>query len=512
MSVITMRRGGNIIELSLNGGPLPPDIEQSFKNQLRYTHLYTLRGIDAYDHLGNYRPTRAEIKELYHIDRKGRFNASIGWQYRLRRELERSGYSVEVVDVDPPHPRPNRYEVIWDRIFERMDLRVKQDEILAAMEQYDHGLIDVPAGVGKTFLIGAYALAHPYARIHVITEGLDILNRIYRHLVKFIPNVGMVGGGKRRFGSHVTVISADSLHVVGEGFDDPSSPRAADVVFFDEVHKAGAPTILEQIRRYRRCKMYGLSASIGDRFDGADFQLEGIFGEVIFSMTYQEAEALGLVSPIRVEWVNMDFECPELLKNKKGAQMEKWLIWRNEERNRRFAQKMQEFDDDTQCLILVATVTHAVALKQFLPEYKLCYDQCKEYDLFVRRGLLDPRDEPPMTPARREQMRVQFEEGVLKKVIATDVWSTGVDFSALSVLGRLDGRDSRIMDTQAPCRANRIHEGKAYATVVDCMDYFHPTLQRRSNNRRRHYIKQGWTQVGLSTRRVGVKQAKQNGV
>ena len=125
---------------------------------------------------------------------------------------------------------------------------------------------------------------------------------------------------------------------------------------------------------------------------------------------------------------------------------------------------------------------------------------------------IDPDDEPPMTPARREQMRQQFEEGTLKKVIATDVWSTGVDFAALPVLGRADGRDSRILDTQVPCRANRIHDGKEYATLIDCMDLFHGTLHRRSSTRKRAYIGKGWTQAGLGTRRVGVKNAKINGV
>jgi superfamily II DNA or RNA helicase len=507
-----MRRGGNLVEFSLDGGPLPPDLEAQFKRELTYTHLHALRGADAYDHLGNYRATRAEIKTLYKIsETTGRFNASIGWQYRLKRNCERAGHTVQTFDVGPAHPRPNRYEVNWDRLFEKMDLRAKQDQILAAMEEIDHGLLDVPAGVGKTFLIASHALAHPNARYHIVTDGIDILNRIYRHLVKFIPNVGRVGGGKREFG-RVTVISVDSLQVVGEGFDDFHSPNSPDYVIFDEVHKAAAPQTILQLGRYQHCKMYGLSANVGDRFDGADSQLEGIFGETIFQMSYQEAEALGLVLPINVEWIKLDYETPEELKEARGTQLDKFGVWRNEERNRLFAQKIQEFDPDVQVLVMVATVDHAVHLKQFLPEFQLCYDQCKQYDVYVRNGLLDPANEPLMTPVRREQMRQAFEAGTLKKVIATDVWSTGVDFVNLSVLARLDARDSRIMDTQVPCRANRILDGKEYATLIDCMDYWHPTLQRRSNNRKRAYISKGWKQIGLGTRRIGTQAARQNRV
>lgn len=507
-----MRYGGNIVEVSLNGGALPPDVEQRFKNELQYTHLISLRGPDAYDRLGNYRPTRSEVRTLYKIgESNGRFNASVGWKYRLKRILKQMGHTVRELDVNPPHPRPDRYEVNWDRLFEKMDLRVRQDEILAAIEGTDHGLIDVPPGVGKTFLLKAYALAHPKTRIHVITEGIDIINRIYRDLVKHIPNVGLVGGGKCRFGPQVTVISADSLHKVAEGFNDPHSSQAPDTVFFDEVHKAGAPSTLEQIGKYQGCKMFGLSANIGDRFDGADCQLEGIFGETIFSMSYQEAEALGLVAPVKVEWVKMDFDVPKDLSEAKGTKLEKHGIWRNDARNSRFAAKMNEFAPDVQCLVMVSTVEHAVQLKQYMPDYKLCYDQCKDYATYVRNRMLDPDDEPIMTPARREQMRQQFEAGTLKKVIATDVWSTGVDFVGLSVLGRADGRDSRIMDMQIPGRANRIFDGKEYALIVDCMDGFHDTMLRRSNSRKRAYIKKGWTMLGLGSRRIGTAAARWNG-
>lgn len=508
-----MRRGGNIVELSEGGRPLPAELEARLRQELQYTHLTALRGAEAYDHLGNYQPTRSETKILYKVDeRNGRFNASIGWQYRMHRICTEFGHTVEVFDVDPPHPRPNRFDVDWDRLFEKMDLKVKQDEILAALETAWHGLLDVPPGVGKTFLIGAYCLAHPHARIHVITDGLDIVDRIYRHLTKYIPNVGQVGGGKCRFGPQVTVISADSIHKVAEGFNDPRAKSAADVVFFDEVHKAGAPTVVTELARYRGCKMYGLSANVGDRFDGADYQLEGLFGETLFAMSYQEAEALGLVVPIRVEWVKMDFEVTEKERQLKGPQVEKWLVWRSAERNKRFAAKVNEFAPDVQVLVMVSTVQHAVELKQYLPDFKLCYDQCKDYAAYVRNGKLDPEDEPLMTPHRRKQMREQFEAGELKKVIATDVWSTGVDFTALSVVARADGRDSRIMDTQIPGRGNRTFDGKEYATLIDCMDGHHDTLLRRSNNRKRAYIKKGWKQVGLGTRRPGTAAAQWNGV
>lgn len=516
---LVMRRGGNIVEFGRRVGtlpngrpltaPLPKDVEDRFKSELTYDHLHQLRGVDAYDSFGSYRPTRTERKELFLIGDDGHFNASVGWQARLLRISRQMGHAVEVVDLDPPHPRPNRFDADWDRLFDVMDLRVKQDEILAAMETADRGILDLPPAVGKTFLIAAYCLAHPNARVHVVTDGIDVLNRIHDHLVKYISNVGRVGGGRRKFGTRVTVISADSLHVVGEGFDDPRAASSPDVVIFDEVHKAAATTILDQVRKYQRCRVYGLSGSVNMRHDKADHQLEGIFGEVVYSMTYQEAEELKLVAPVRVEWVMMDFEAPHLT-NLDGHMLEKEGVWRNDERNRRFADRMNQFGPDVQCLVMVSKFEHAVQMKQFLPDYKLCYADAKDHARYVRSGLLDPADEPVMTPHRREQMRQQFEAGTLKKVISTDVWSTGVDFAALSVLCRADARGSAIMDTQIPCRANRVHRGKEYALVIDGMDLFNDKLLGRSNSRKRNYVKKGWSIEGLSTKRIGVLAARMN--
>jgi len=100
-------------------------------------------------------------------------------------------------------------------------------------------------------------------------------------------------------------------------------------------------------------------------------------------------------------------------------------------------------------------------------------------------------------------MREQFETGELKRVIATDVWATGVDFEALQVLYRVDARESQILDTQGPGRVSRIHpaSGKEYGEVIDCLDAFDKTLKRKSETRKRHYAALGWSQDWPSGRR-----------
>jgi superfamily II DNA/RNA helicase len=114
---------------------------------------------------------------------------------------------------------------------------------------------------------------------------------------------------------------------------------------------------------------------------------------------------------------------------------------------------------------------------------------------YKRAGLL-PEGFIPTTPDVRLQMRHMFESGELRRVIATDIWATGVDFAALSVLYRADGRSSEIMDCQGPGRVSRISPDtdKTHGEVVDCLDTFDSGMLRKSRSRKSSYAKMGWEQ------------------
>lgn len=120
---------------------------------------------------------------------------------------------------------------------------------------------------------------------------------------------------------------------------------------------------------------------------------------------------------------------------------------------------------------------------------------CNKYK---RAGLL-PADYTPLSFVDKHDMRAQFEAGTLKKVIATDVWSTGVDFEQLNVLVRADDRDSDIVDVQGPGRVSRTYTApdgtrKEFGEVIDCMDTFDANFYRKSTGRRDSYKLLGWEQ------------------
>ncbi len=357
------------------------------------------------------------------------------------------------------------------------------------------GIAWAPTGWGKTFTIEAWCLLHPKANIDVVIKPVAVADRIYRQLSRSIPNVGRIGGG-HKYRGRVTVTTADSLHLANGD---------VDFVIVDEVHMLLSDRFATLIAEtYPDAIKFGLSACPYSRSDGAHARLEGLYGPLLFHMTYQEAVDLGLVVPLRVRWLPVSMTTNPA-SGKKETAKKRHGIWRNQYRNQIIADAANEYGPDKQVLILVETVEHAVYLRQLLPDYELCYSDlnASEFATYVEAGLL-PRNEPRMIPERRESLRTAFEMGTVKKVIATDVWSTGVDFTELSVLVRADGRGSEIIDTQGPGRASRIHDGKEYGEIIDLIDYFDQSFLGKSKGRHRTYEslewKQDWPQISRRLR------------
>lgn len=263
-------------------------------------------------------------------------------------------------------------------------------------------------------------------------------------------------------------------------------------------HRLCAPTFSYYLAHYRRARRFGFTATPEGRFDGADAKMEAVFGPRLYFMSYQEAQQLGMVLPIRVEWlpIHMDNPAPDA----KGVIKDRLGIWRNHVRHAVIAERLRQVPPDEQVLILVETIEHGAYLKHHLPDYRLVYSNCNptDYQNYLRMGYLNEHDDPYVTDYHRAQYREAFEDRRLLRAIATN-WDTGVDFTGLQVLVAAQGKASKIMAYQGPGRVSRLCQaiGKEKGLVIDCVDYFDKTLLERGRNRWRHYDEHGWEQVIL---------------
>lgn len=496
---LLIRRSGNMIDLSPDGyNVLPPSIVELLDPYLQYTYKRVLRGAESYDLTGHRDGMEITPLRLYKINSEGRLETGYGYIPRLASVLGHAGHDVRFQDLTPPSPdRPLCYEPVWDNVLRHnIQFRPRQMDLITAVMNNLGGIINAPTGFGKTFLLWVLALLYPHARIAIVVKSVEVADKIVRRLTAVMPNVGFVSGKGKKTQGRLTVYTAGSMH---------HCDGDVDFLFADEVHQLMSPKHSEDIGCiFRRPRCFGLTATPEGRMDGAGAKLECYFGPEIFRMTYAEAVALGLVVPIYVNWLTVALNCNPA-HNKTGVPKMRWGIWRNQERNAVIANDARQYPADMQVLINVATFDHAVHLWQCLPEYQLCYaaadaNRLEDIEHYKRNNLL-PTLFRPVTPDGRYQMQRDFESKRLLRVIATDVWSTGVDFEQLQVFYNISARQSEILDVQGPGRTSRVFEGKEYGEVKDCIDVFDKGFKRKSDERRSHYRKIGWEDNWPSAKR-----------
>jgi superfamily II DNA or RNA helicase len=447
--------------------------------------------------------------ECFVRDHKGRLAFPIGFRAKVTELLRKAGHELVVKWVSKKEHAAHQqrlkhnYKPYWERIealendtdtANPFEFRFGQREVLEVMTRFDCGRINCPTGWGKGTIIMLLCLLYPHAKIDIVTKNIAVIKqRLFPELALNLPSVGMIGGGVRITGKRVMCISAGSLQ---HGRED------ADFVLVDEGHQACSDVYAAKLARYEHARIWMFSASWDMRLDNKDMRAEALAGPVRYNVTYDEAVDHGMVVPIKVYWSDVRGENPA--EDLDGVSKKRAGIWRNETRNQIIANDARKYSEDTQVLITVETLEHALYLKRELPEYKLVYSGqglSPEDVLWYEEHF--PDEFSVMTEERKKKLTRRFERGKLKKAIATTVWNVGVNFKHLEVLIRADAGGSPINDTQIPGRAARINDKlikdgevtvKEAAIVHDYLDQFDAGLARKAKGRETSYISNGWEQ------------------
>lgn len=488
---LTLRLQDNLLEVSYGAGqPLPATVAATLAANMRYVHVRHLRGLDRYDPLtGETRNIELEPRLLHRIDARGRLLCGAGYLPRVQRLASQLGLRCVVGDFRRAPSHPDAYTPDFDYMLRFIEPRAVQEDFLAAIVNAERGAISAPPGFGKSYGFLAAASLYRRAKHAIVIPDIDNTCKTVRLLRQHFAQVGQIGGGKHTVAERLNVYTLGSFHYY---------PGDADFVWADEVHRMLSPSGLQTLGYYMRgSRNFCLSATLESRADKAHAHVEPLFGPLLYSLTYQEAVAAGLILPIRVIWSScrhLQHPAPHLSD---PVARKRRVIWYNRERNALIAEIAQRYPADVQLLIIVETISHALQLQQLLPDYELCYGSFTEQRLASAKAAGEvPDDFVPLSRASREDMRIEFEQGRLRKVIATDVWSTGVSFNALRVLIRADARASSTLDLQIPGRTSRIDAGsdKTCGIVHDLMDQFDEGFCRAATSRRASYKRHGWTQ------------------
>lgn len=484
---VTLLKSGNRIVVD----PTTDKIWDILAPKLTFTEKKFVHGWEARQRRMNHElPFDMIDWECFGEDHKGRLATSFGFWLKIKRALAAKGYKVVVYDMTP-HPKPQVFEPLWDRLAEfDIQLRHGQPEFLSSLFSNRCGRFLCPPGYGKTFLIGVAGLLLPKARIDIVTTRVSVAReRIYPELCTMLPDVGMVGGGVKRQGHRVMVYTAGSMHwAAGD----------ADILFGDEGHELVSDDKAGKFAKWDGSRNFAFSATWDKRLDHKDMRAEGIFGPIIYTMPYAEAKDHEMVVPIRVIWTPVTMDVDPCEGSADPTDRKRQAVWKNEYRNQLIAKDARRYDEDTQVLITCETLEHAMHLKGLLPEYTLVYREegldWRDRKRYIKQRLIT-EDEPDMTLERRIKLTKAFGLGKLKKVICTTVWNVGVSFNNLEVLIRADAGGSPVNDTQIPGRVSRTAEGKQVGIVHDYMDQFSTGFKTKASKRRDSYEENGWEQI-----------------
>jgi superfamily II DNA or RNA helicase len=470
-------------------------LKKKLKQSLSFVEVEALRGYALTKAKRAGLPTTIRHHRVLYTDTcHGDLATPSGFLNRIVSFLAAEG--VQYTLLDKTKKTRTQFEPDWKAI-EEFELRPYQLDVLKAIAQNEHGVIDCPTAFGKTFIIALLCRMYPKATFTIVSKAVTVVrDTIYPRLVEAVGNcVGVVGGGKSETGKRVTVVTAASLG---------KANLNADFLIGDEVHELASDSYISALVQWPKSRNYGFTASHNRRADNKDNRVEGVFGPVISKVSFKSAKENNMVTPIQVVWREVN-QLPGGydIDDFSDVELNRFGLWVNSYRNKLIAEDAAQYDDKVQTLIVVGTLQHAVSLKHLLPEFTLVYNGSsmtgeRRRD-FIREGFID-ESEPVMNPTRYSKLVEDFTSNKLKKVIATGVWNVGVSFNHLQVLIRADGLSSKIASIQIPGRAARLLAGKSKGIVHDYIDNFSRRLLNRSKSRKKIYTELGFEQVFPSTK------------
>jgi len=363
--------------------------------------------------------------------------------------------------------------------------RPGQKDAVETLLRNPQGRLIYPTGSGKTFILEQICVALKDQVIVMCTTRSTVLKDFIRRLKENTDIKPYLVNGSRRFkpGKQVYVVSAMSLHKLPEGWEP-------DIFIFDEAHGAAAPTVFNEMCRFKKCRMYGFTATDEGRSDGADLGIEALFGDRIAEMTYQKAEDLGLVVPMHVYFIDIaghdigtctDAQLAYYGYTVNGVRNERMLIGADAVMEQGFVKQ----------LFTTRTTEHALILSRMRPDIVPVYRPVptEKWNEYVRDNLVDTTRhsrEPDIDSILRD-----MRNGSISRIAGTTCLREGIDIKDLNVVVRMDGLSGKISNNQFAGRGTRL--GKDYGIVLDSTDRFGQRMERAAQSRRNKYIDLGWT-------------------
>lgn len=258
------------------------------------------------------------------------------------------------------------------------------------------------------------------------------------------------------------------------------------LIILDEAHGGASDTIVEIMEKcpaYFRC---GMSGTPLDRSDNENLKIIGYFGDVVSRVTNSQMRKQGVIPPASVIVAKIGGEL-DIARDVSFSEIEKKGIVYYSPRNYKVIRHIQEaYEQGLKTFVLVRRREHGELLSRLL----WCEPDTAGEDTFIPHDLLDGE---PIEHGRvdgrdsqdvREEVVRKFRAGIIKVVIATGIFRTGLDVPEIEMIIRADGGEGKIPVKQG---AGRTLRGDKPVIIRDYADGHHPVLARHSLSRVRTY-------------------------
>lgn len=356
-----------------------------------------------------------------------------------------------------------------------------QQEAVEAMFQHRYGILQSPAGSGKTQM--GIALIKKYGRTALwITHTLDLLKQSRERALKYIPRgqIGTITEGKVNLSEGVTFATIQTLSKL----DLASYRDFWDVIIVDECHHvSGSPTRITQyynvLSKLAARHKYGLSATV-HRADGLIQATYAMLGEVMYTVSDEAVESKIMrvgVKPINTHVLPTE-DCYKPDGTLDFTGMINYLT-AVPERNHMIVDDIIR-NENHSCLILSDRVGHLETLQAMLP-----------LDMRERSVLITGKMTTKAQKAVRESALDKMRSGELQYLFATYALSKeGLDIPRLDRLFMASPVHDEAVVIQSLGRIARTFPGKENPIAYDYIDAIR-YCARAYKERTRHYDKIG---------------------
>ena len=337
-----------------------------------------------------------------------------------------------------------------------------QEKAVEEMLFHDYGILQAPAGSGKTqmgiAMIGVLRLKALW-----LTHTVDLLNQSRDRALQYMDkaDLGTITGGKVNVGRVITFATVQTMTKL----DLAQFRDEWDVIIVDEVHRvAGSPTTVTMFSRVLNSlnarRKYGLSATV-HRADGLIKTTFALVGPVRYIVPKEEVESRVMQVGIHPVFTKQRLiDCYDTDGTLIYARMVNELV-HNDARNRLIVEELAR-NADRPSLILSDRLIHLEILMSLLPN-----------GMWQKAVMISGKMTSKKGKEERQQALEDMRTGKKKYLFATySLAKEGLDIPCLERLYLTTPQKDSAIITQSVGRIARTCEGKDNPICIDFVDEF----------------------------------------